>query len=325
MRRVAVAAAVIINERGEFLLAQRPAGKPYLGYWEFPGGKIESGETAPQALARELEEELGIRATAVYPWITRDHDYTHASVRLHFHRVAAWQGELHGRENQAFAWQSVDNVTVAPLLPANAPILRALALPPVYGISSAGVFEPEGGHQAATAAFLARFKHALHDHGLRLLQVREKNFPSPELRAFLTETVALARPYGARVLLNSGSVAGTAQAAALALETGADGLHLTAADLMAAAARPAAAWCGASCHGPDELARAAVLGLDFAVLGPVQRTSTHPDAPPLGWERFAEWVADYPLPVYAIGGMRREDLPAAWRSGAHGVALLRGL
>src|SRR5512141_2805546 len=95
-----VAAAVIVRPDGEFLLAQRPAGKPYPGYWEFPGGKIEPGEDAHAALVRELNEELGIDVTAATPWITRVYAYTHATVRLHFFRVSAWEGEPQPLEDQ---------------------------------------------------------------------------------------------------------------------------------------------------------------------------------------------------------------------------------
>jgi len=307
-QRIAVAAAVITNDHGEFLLAQRPPGKPYPGYWEFPGGKIESGESAPQALARELEEELGIRATVLYPWITRDHDYTHASVRLHFYRVVAWRGEIHGKERQQFAWQTVDNVTVAPLLLANAPVLRALGLPSVYGITCASEIGRE--------AFMPRLAHAL-QQGLRLVQVREKSFSDSELYTFAIEVVALARSHGARVLLNG--------AADIAQAVGAAGVHLTAAQLMSVSRRPEVAWCGASCHNAAELGRAAMLGVDFVVLGPVSPTSTLPVAAGLGGERFTAEIRGYPLPVYAIGGMQVENLAAAWRCGAHGVALMRGM
>lgn len=307
-QRITVAAAVISNNRGEFLLAQRPPGKPYPGYWEFPGGKIESGETPPQALVRELEEELGICATVLYPWITREHDYTHASVRLHFYRVMAWHGEIRGKERQQFAWQTVDNVTVAPLLPANMPVLRALELPLVYGVTCAGEIGRE--------AFMPRLAHAL-QQGLRLVQVREKTLSASELRAFAVEVVALAQSHGARVLLNG--------ATEIAQAAGAAGVHLTAAQLMSAVRRPDVAWCGASCHNAVELARAAMLGMDFAVLGPVAPTLTHPDTAWLGWEQFTVEVRDYPLPVYAIGGMRAENLATARHYGAHGVALMRAM
>ena len=108
--RVEVAAAVITGPDGRFLLGQRPAGKVYAGYWEFPGGKIEPGEAPLAALKRELHEELGIEVELAYPWLTRDYDYAHAAVRLRFFRVVRWSGSLHGRENQRFAWQLPDAI-----------------------------------------------------------------------------------------------------------------------------------------------------------------------------------------------------------------------
>ncbi len=305
--RVEVVAAVIFNARGEFLLAQRPAGKVYAGYWEFPGGKIEPGETAAAALQRELHEELGIDVTIARPWLTRDFDYAHARVRLRFWRVLEWTGELHGREEQAFAWQPIGNVNVAPLLPANGPVLHSLEVPPVYGITSAWELGRE--------AFIARLERALQG-GLRLVQVREKSFSADVLDEFAAQVVACGHRHGARVLVNG--------AIEIASRCGADGVHFSAAQLMAAVRRPACAWCAASCHDAAELAQARELGFDFIVLGPVNATPSHPDSAPLGWQRFSELIRDYPLPVYALGGMRGSDLSRAWQCGAHGVAMVRG-
>jgi len=305
--RIEVAAAVVHNERGEILLAQRPPGKVYAGYWEFPGGKIEPGESAVDALKRELHEELGIEIIAATPWLTRDFDYAHAAVRLRFFRVRCWSGELHGKEQQRFAWQSIRNVTVAPLLPANGPILRALGLPDVYGITCAG--------EIGRDAFMQRLDQSL-VNGLRLIQVREKQFTADALQAFAAEVVARARPHGARVLVNGG--------VDVAARAGADGVHLSSAQLKAAARRPDCEWCGASCHNATELARASELGVDFVVLGPVAATPGHPDAQLLGWQRLETLIRDYPLPVYAIGGMRAGDLEQASSRGAQGVAMLRG-
>jgi 8-oxo-dGTP diphosphatase len=298
---------VIFNDRGEFLLAQRPAGKVYAGYWEFPGGKLEPDEPAAGALERELHEELGIAVIAAYPWLTRDFDYSHAAVRLRFFRVIRWSGEPHGRERQQLAWQSVRHLTVAPLLPANGPVLRALELPHVYGITCAGGFGRD--------AFLARLEQAL-QNGLRLVQVREKQLADAELRAFAAEVVALARHCGARVVVNG--------AAVIAAQAHADGVHLTASQLMAAARRPDCDWCGASCHDAAELERARELGVDFVVLGPVNATPSHPGARVLGWPQFKRLIRDYPLSVYALGGMRATDLEQAWSCGAHGIAMMRG-
>jgi 8-oxo-dGTP diphosphatase len=121
-----VAVGVLLRPDGCFLLAQRPIGKPYEGYWEFPGGKLEAGESVEAALARELNEELGIRAQAIARWRVLEHDYPHAYVRLFFCKVTAWDGEPVGREGQAFAWQS-SSTTLSPLLPATLPVLQWLA------------------------------------------------------------------------------------------------------------------------------------------------------------------------------------------------------
>lgn len=305
--RIEVVAAVILNERDEFLLAERPAGKVYAGYWEFPGGKVEAGETAAAALRRELHEELGIDALTAYPWLTRDFDYDHAAVRLRFFRVIKWAGELHGREQQRFVWQSIRAITVSPLLPANGPILRALELPHAYGITCAGELGRE--------TFMALLERSL-QNGLRLIQVREKQLPDDALRAFASEVVALGHRFGARILVNGD--------ANIAAQSRADGVHLTSAQLMTAVRRPDCDWCGASCHDAAELARARELGADFVVLGPVSATPSHPDAKLLGWQQFAQLLRDYPLPVYALGGMRPGDLAQAWNCGAHGISMMRG-
>lgn len=306
-KRIEVVAAVIQREDGDFLLAQRPVGKAYAGYWEFPGGKIEHGEPAVDALRRELHEELGIDAVLAYPWLTRDHDYEHAAVRLRFFRVVQWRGEPHGREAQQLAWQSAQALTVSPMLPANGLILRALELPPVYGISNAA--------ELGVSGFLQRLEHKL-SNGLRLLQIREKQLPAAELAVLAAQAVKLAHRYGARVLVNDD--------VELALQTGADGVHLTAGRLMRITSRPALPWVGASCHDTRELAHAEAAGADFVVLGPVSPTPGHPGARTLGWDNFSQLVADYPLPVYALGGMRPADLRAAWQAGAHGIGMMRG-
>lgn len=301
-----VAAAVMQRPDGTFLLAQRPAGKVYASYWEFPGGKVETDESPYQALCRELHEELGVTVSTAYPWLVRTFDYPHALVKLHFFRVVAWQGELHGREGQAWCWQSPGQESVAPLLPANQPILRALALPSLYAISNAaGLGEVE---------FLCRLSQALQG-GLRLLQVREKYLPSADLARFAARVIAMAHEYDAKVLLNADI--------ALAQALGADGVHLTAAQLQNMSQRPDLPYCAASCHSVESIQRAGDLGLDFVVLSPVLPTLSHPGAPTLGWKKFAELRADAALPVYALGGLNLSDLPTAWQHGAHGIALLR--
>jgi 8-oxo-dGTP diphosphatase len=305
---VQVVAAVIMAADGRFLLAQRPPGKVYAGYWEFPGGKVEPGEDPAAALARELHEELGIEVQCAYPWITRRYAYAHATVDLNFFRVVGFRGEPHGRESQALAWQAVERIEVAPILPANGPILAALGLPPVYAITDAASRGPERA--------LRDLGHAL-AKGLRLIQIREPELGVPELMDFSGEVVRRAHEAGARVVVNAD--------VALARACGADGVHLKAAQLSSVRVRPQLPLVGASCHDARELALARDLDVDLVVLGPVAPTLSHPGAPVLGWQRFAELVRGYPIPVYALGGMRPGDLHDAWRCGAHGVAMQRAV
>jgi 8-oxo-dGTP diphosphatase len=192
------------------------------------------------------------------------------------------------------------------MLPANAPVLRALELPGLYAISNAA--------ELGVAEFLLRLERALRD-GLRLVQLREKHLPHDELRELALRVTALAGAHGAKVLIN-GDVG-------LAREAGADGVQLTAAQLAGLHERPEVDWCAASCHSAEELRRAEALGCDFALLGPVLPTLSHPGAPHLGWESFAAIAAGSSIPVYALGGLARGDMQSAWRHGAHGIALLR--
>ena len=313
---VEVAAAVLQRPDGSFLLAQRPPDKIWAGYWEFPGGKIESGETPYHALSRELREELGIEVETAYPWITRVFTYPHATVRLNFFRVTAWHGELHPHEGQAFAWQinppqlpfakKGGRHGVIPILPANAPALRALELPSLYAISNV--------QELGEEEFMQRLETALRK-GLRLVQLREKHLSRDELRALALRVMKLAHAHGARVLLNAD--------VELAQEVGADGVQLTAAQLAGLHERPAVDWCAASCHNAAELRRAEALGCDFAVLSPVLPTQSHPGAPHLGWKNFSAIAAGSSIPVYALGGLTRNEMQTAWRHGAHGISLLR--
>lgn len=301
---VQVVAAVITRADGEFLLAQRPAGKVYAGYWEFPGGKVEAGESLHAALVRELREELGIEVTRAFPWLVQRFVYPHAHVQLNFFRVFAWTGEPHPREDQSLAWTSAERVAVSPMLPANGPLLSALRLPTRIGITDA--------QQNGVQAFLSLLDGAL-ERGLRMVIVREPTMSEAQLGDFLGAVVHACHRHGAKVLLNGSP----------ALAVNCDGWHLPSRRLAALSERPQFALCGASCHDQGELEHAAALGLDFALLGSVLPTPTHPGERGLGWERVRQLLVERTLPIYLIGGMREDHIEFAWEQGAHGIAMIR--
>jgi 8-oxo-dGTP diphosphatase len=297
---IEVVAAVIERPDGSFLLARRPPGKLYAGFWEFPGGKVDAGEPLARALARELLEELGIRVVKAYPWISRVHVYEHGTVMLHFFRVVEWQDEPHPREGQTLAWQRLGEPLVEPMLPANGPVLASLALPLEYAITDAKML----GFSTQVERIEARLQG-----GLRLIQVRDKD--NWERSRLIYVVKSMAKEYGAKVLVNGGPAV--------------DGIHFTAEQLMRLRARPAQpGLLAASCHALQELGHAMAIGLDFVVLGPVKATTTHPDVSPLGWEEFRRIVEGASIPVYAIGGLVPQDIEIARAAGAHGLAMIRG-
>jgi 8-oxo-dGTP diphosphatase len=302
-----VAAAVITRPDGAFLLGQRAPDTFYPGYWEFPGGKVEAGESPREALVRELAEELGIKVETAHPWLTREHVYEHAHVHLHFFEVAQWSGEPQAHVHSALAWQQADALAVEPMLPANGPILKALRLPRVMGVTQAA--------QVGVKTQLDALERAL-ANGLKWVQVREPDM-APEARAaFIREVQARCAQAGALCSVNAAEIPAGSN------PTGA--LHLPARLLMQLDARPDGEWVGASCHTRAELEKAGELGLDYALLGHVQQTPSHAGQPDLGWARFAELTADLPMPVLAIGGLAPHDMEIARAHGAHGMAMIRG-
>jgi len=301
-----VAAAVIERPDGSFLLGQRAVDTFCPGYWEFPGGKVEAGETPHEALLRELYEELEIEVLSATPWIVREHVYEHAHVRLHFFRVREWRGAIKDHVHAALEWQQPGATTVAPMLPANAPVLSALALPDFYGITHAG--------EIGIDVQLTRLERAL-KAGLRLLQLREPALAADRREPFVAAAVAMCRAHGARVLVNGDSQ--------LAWAVGADGVHLSGNQLASLRARPGLPLVAASCHDERDLARAADLGLDFVVVGTVMATPSHPGRATLGWTGLTKLLSHCPLPAYAIGGLSRADIASARLAGAHGIAAIR--
>ncbi|MEQ1527790.1 MAG: Nudix family hydrolase [Methylococcaceae bacterium] len=302
MKLLQVAAGVIKNPQGQILIALRDASLHQGGLWEFPGGKLEPGETAEQALFRELKEELDITAHAATPLITIRHSYPDRHVQLNVFLVESFSGLAKGCQGQPLKWVAPNELLNFSFPAANQPIVTAARLPRCYGILDDT--EP---------ALLMGNLHKLLDNGIKLIQARLKNLSADAVAAFIEQAYSICRQQQTVLLINSA----TANVANL----NADGIHLTAAHLMALAERPTnVLWLSASCHTFEELEHAEQIGVDFVVLAPVLPTATHPGSPTLGWERFTELVSQVNLPVYALGGMTPNEATTACHAGGQGIA-----
>jgi 8-oxo-dGTP diphosphatase len=307
--RVPIAVGVIMDSgRRRVLLSRRPAHLRHGGLWEFPGGKQEPGELPEQALRRELHEELDLRVVAARPGLRIAHDYPDLRVELHVWFVTGWTGNARGREGQELEWVPVDELGARAFPEANRRIVTTLQLPPVYLVTpDLDTYEDE--FFAAARAVLAA--------GIAMLQFRSRKLAVARRARVMGRLAVLCREYGATLLIN-----GTAQEA---LAAGAGGLHLSASRQLALAERPVpgSMLLGVSCHDAAELVNAERLGADFAVLGPVAPTHSHPGRAPLGWPEYGRLVGEWPrLPVYAVGGIGAEDMPAVRASGAWGAAMI---
>ena len=300
---VSVAVGVIKNPQGQILIALRDDARHQGGLWEFSGGKIEANETAEQALKRELKEELGIDVVQATPLITIKHQYPDKTVQLRVFTVEHFTSEPHSAENQPIQWVNPNELKNYAFPAANLPIITAAQLPPFYAILDDS--EP---------LLLKENLQKLLAKGLKLIQARLKNLSSAASRAFLDYAYPLCQQHSALLLINS----------AVATDKSADGVHLTSRDLMTMQQRPAnVQWLAASCHNLQEIQHAEHIGVDFVVLAPVLATKTHPDTPPMGWQKFAELVGQCKMPVYALGGQTLADLNNAQQAGGQGIAAIR--
>lgn len=310
-----VAVAVLRQADGRILVAQRAPWRHQGGRLEFPGGKIDPQETLAAALARELQEELGVRPLGWSPLVRVQHDYPDRRVILHACVVDRWSGEPHGIEGQEVYWHQPEALAHESFPAANRPILAALQYPDRYLITpdaaEVGVERVLEGLHAAVA------------HGLRLVQLRAPGLDGARWRQLLDQARAIAAsaPAGFRLLANMGECSSLARYPELA------GVHLSARAARRFAQRPVPAdrLLACACHDRDEIRHAEVLEADFIVLGSVRATPTHPAGTPLGWDGLAQLTAQTALPAYAVGGLHPADIATARAHGAIGIAAIRGL
>lgn len=308
MKITDVAVGILQRPDGAVLYAQRPAGKVYEGWWEFPGGKREQGEPIEQTLVRELQEELGVTVTQFTPWVIRDHIYPHATVRLHFFRVTQWLGAPASSEGQALHWQDGALSAPQPLLPAAIPVIDWLVLPTHYVLTSAGQFGVEKtlaaikSHIEIQPCLIQLFEPTLADD----LIIDLYN----GLQAIVGDSTGLVGSSGlggSKLLVHDVHqplVRHAPQANA--------GLHLSAANLMAHRVRPEFFLVGADCPTAEHLTHAAALGLDFVVMQA---------------DFFEQASRSSRLPVFAaiewpMAEFGEKKLEALMQRGAHGICTI---
>ncbi|MDQ7089446.1 MAG: Nudix family hydrolase [Methylococcales bacterium] len=300
-----VVVAVIKDKQGRVLIAKRADEAHQGGLWEFPGGKIEAGETVVTALKRELSEELGINLKTANPLIKIKHHYADLSVILDVWEINDFSGTAYGKEGQQVKWVSLDTLSQYDFPAANKAIITAAKLPHCYAILDDSDRMP----------LLPKLDKIL-SNGVKLIQMRLKISTEKEIEQFLNKARPLCQQYQAEILINSAVVNEKA------IER--QGLHLTSTDLMALKSRPNnSGWLAASCHNRLQLQQAEKIGVDFVVLAPILPTPTHPDTQALGWDVALKLVEDVSIPVFALGGVSFDDLHVAQEKGMHGIAGIR--
>ncbi|WP_286221933.1 Nudix family hydrolase [Marinobacter apostichopi] len=310
IREVHVAVAVIIRD-GRVLIARRPDHTHQGGLLEFPGGKVEPGETVQQALVREIAEETGlvVPEVSLEPLIGIRHDYGDKRVFLDVWRTTAAAGEAVGCEGQPIAWVAPEELQDDQFPAANRPIIRALRLPPALAITGTITSVDHG----ATS-----LQAALAQQEQSLIVLRAPELASDVYREMARQALAVCQDSGTGLIVHGAP-------ARFADTPGAAGLHLPwreAANLVSRPV-PSQVWLGVSCHSAGELAHAVKIGADYATLGPLRATTTHPGAEGFGWDAFRALTAAAQIPVFGLGGLNPEDIDRVRNEGGQGIAGIR--
>jgi 8-oxo-dGTP diphosphatase len=301
---VHVAVGVLINADNEVLIARRHAQSHQGGLWEFPGGKVEPGETLLQALNREFREELGVSVHQAHPITTSLHDYGDKCVLLDVWEITEAEGEACGLEGQQIAWHPRSRLKELEFPAANQRILQVLELPRELAIT------PELENKESLLAYVQQVSK----QGITAIQIRQKNLSVDQYSDWFksaSELNGAEKPllfaHGACGGLNMDYV---------------EAIHLDSRHLMSLGHRPVAdsIVLSASCHNLEELQKAQAIGVDLALLSPVASIIKYPNGQCLGWQGFAELSRQVSVPVYALGGLQRSDLGLARLHGASGIA-----
>ncbi|ABL02722.1 mutator MutT protein [Candidatus Ruthia magnifica str. Cm (Calyptogena magnifica)] len=302
MEIIKTVVGVLRNKNQEILISKRKKEQFMGGFWELPGGKIETGESLKQAIIRELKEELGIQVNQLTLHKTMMHKYEDRAVQLSIYNINEHQNTPLGIEGQAISWASVDELNNYKLLPTMKAFISSITLPNKYWIT------PSSNHQSDE--WMGKFNQKLNSD-ITLLQLRSKI----ELdNSFIRELNNKCKKNNIKLLLNTINKTFN--------EPYCDGWHLTTTEMLKLSKRPCAdnKLLGVSTHNLTEALKAQTMGADFVVISPVQTTKTHPDTISLGWDIAKEIVDKLNIPVYFLGGMALKDLEKTQQLGAQGIA-----
>ena len=318
-----VAVAVVEDSEGQILISKRLDHLHQGGLWEFPGGKVEAGESVQRALCRELQEETGIFISVQRPLIKIYHDYADKHVCLDVWLTKLKSGEAQGLEGQPLTWVSRAQLADYSFPAGNQAILTALSLPTNYLITP----EPDA---YLFTEFLSLLAETL-DEGVQLVQLRANSLDEQAYRKLAIEVVELCGKFNARLLLkgNLNLLEAFPDAAGLHL-TSEQLVHFAESDRKTDSLRPhlglaADKLLAASCHNAEQISQAHKLGVDFITLSPLFATSSHPEAQALGWKCFESLLVDSPVPVYGLGGLSAAHQPELLQRGAQGYAAISSL
>ena len=305
---IQVAVGILRDSNGEYLLGKRTSSQSWSGWWEFPGGKFEKNETPFEALEREIYEELGVKINEYRQWTTRRVFEKNKITTLYFFIITSWFGQIKGKEAQEIRWVNIKTFDSKKILPPNQVIHKALQndLGDVFAITN---LQEIGGD-----TFFHILKNKI-NKGLRFLQIREKNLSKKDLITFVNQIKEVLKKTDEKIVINS--------SIELAYEFELDGVHLTSKQLYELENFPKDLLVGVSCHSKKDLQVAEKKHADYAVLGPVKKTPSHPNSDFLGWEKFRTLAERSNLPIYAIGGMKKNDVLKSFDRSSVGIASQR--
>ena len=296
----AVVAILYAKNNTQILITKRRKNQFMPNYWELPGGKIETGEDEEDALARELQEELGIKTLRISLKHVMTHHYKDKTVNLSIYNVESYKGNVTGTEGQDVRWCNLQNLSNYKLLPTMRIIINRIRLPEYYWITP-DERDPE--------LLLQKCQNHLIT-GAKIIQLRSKDLIE---HSYIGKIHNLCQSYEARLILNVPNKT---------FKEPCDGWHLTSEELLKYSKRPCAnnKLLGASAHNMKEAKYAETISVDYISLAPIEETPSHPNATPLGWEVATDIVSKSNLPVYLLGGMSKDSLYRALNINAQGIA-----